>query len=101
VLRQRGQFQEAIEHYQAALECTPEFIDVYADLAVVFGTVNQPDQATATARKGIDVARSTHQDSAAEKLEDWLKHYQTELRRADELNLAKPTNPVRESTQTQ
>jgi protein O-mannosyl-transferase len=81
VLRQRGQLQEAIEHYQAALQYEPEFIDIYADLAAAFALGNKPQQAIATAMKGAEAARSSRQQAAAEKLEDWLQHYQTELNR--------------------
>lgn len=81
VLRQRGRLQEAIEHYQAALQYDPEFVDVYADLAAAFASVKQPQQATATAEKGIEAAHSTHQEAGAERLEDWLRHYKTELQR--------------------
>ena len=101
VLRQHGQLQEAIEHYQAALQYDPKFIDIYADLAAAFAATDQSEQAIATARKGIDIARSTHQGAAADNLEDWLKHYESELHRADKSNLPKPTNSGLDQTKSQ
>jgi tetratricopeptide (TPR) repeat protein len=95
VYRQRGQLQKAIEHYQSALQYEPEFVDIYADLAAAFASVNQSQQATATALKGIEIAHSSHQDAAAGQLEEWLRHYQTELQRAGAVipNQPMPTKP--------
>jgi tetratricopeptide (TPR) repeat protein len=82
VLRKRGKLQEAIEHYEAALQYEPEAIEIYANLAAAFASLNQPQQAMATAAKAIETARAIHQEESAKRFEDWLRRYQEELHRA-------------------
>jgi protein O-mannosyl-transferase len=84
VLRQMGRLHEAIEHYQAALRSEPNFVDIYADLAAALALVNKPSEAVATATKGIAIGRATGQTAAADRLDEWLKHYRTELQRTSE-----------------
>jgi tetratricopeptide (TPR) repeat protein len=91
LLGQRGQLQEAIEHYQAALQHQPDFVDIYTDLAAAFASTSQSQEAIATAQKGIEIAHATHQDAAAEQLEEWLRNDQTELQRA---GAALPNQPL-------
>jgi tetratricopeptide (TPR) repeat protein len=84
VLRQMGRLEQAIEHYQAALRSEPNFVDIYADLAAALASVNKPSDAVTVATKGVEVGRATGQTAAADRLEEWLKHYRSELQRTSE-----------------
>jgi protein O-mannosyl-transferase len=90
VYRQQGRFPKAIEHYRSALLYEPGFVDIYVDLAAALASIDQSQQAIETAEKGIAVARSTHQETVAGQLEEWLKHHKAELQRASE---EVPTRP--------
>jgi protein O-mannosyl-transferase len=84
VLQQIGRNSEAVEHYREAVRIQPDFIEVYAKLAQTFATMNRSNDAIAAAEKGIQAARHTGNEILAGKIEDWLSHYRTELRRAPE-----------------
>jgi tetratricopeptide (TPR) repeat protein len=101
VLRQRGLLQQAIDHYQAALQYDPVFIDIYLDLAAALAEVKQSNEAIATAQKGIAAARPSGQEAAAQQLEEWLKHYQTELQRNDASAVFQPSTPAQTHTHSQ
>lgn len=81
-LRRKGEFTPAMIHYRAALQTNPDFIQAYAGLMQTQNLANQPEEVVATARKAIEVARSTGQQEAASQVEEWLEHYETELRRS-------------------
>lgn len=83
LLRQAGQNQAAIEHYQTALRLKPDFFAVYIDLAGAFNSQGRHKNAIATAEKGIEVARSTGHQAQSEQIEEWLKHFRTELQRSE------------------
>jgi tetratricopeptide (TPR) repeat protein len=80
--RQVGQLQKATEHYRAAMKFAPDNAAVYASLAQTLAMLNRCDEALAIAGQGIEVARRGGQQSMAEQIEEWLNHYQIELRRA-------------------
>ncbi len=82
LLRKLNRVPEAIQHYKMAIQLKPDFVPLYTGLINTLAADSNSTEAIATAEKGIEVARSTHQDAEAERLEEWLKHYQTELRRA-------------------
>jgi tetratricopeptide (TPR) repeat protein len=81
ILSESGQPGKAIEHYQTALRLQPEFVPAYINLAKTLAALGRSQDAIATARRGIEVARSSGQKVDAEKIEEWLMHYQTELKR--------------------
>jgi tetratricopeptide (TPR) repeat protein len=87
--RQAGQSQAAIEHYQTAMRLKPDFFQAYIDLAGVFNSQGHPEDAVATAEKGIEVARRTGHQAQAEQIEGWLKHYRTELQRSESATSSK------------
>jgi tetratricopeptide (TPR) repeat protein len=91
-LRNIGRTKEAIEHHQIALKIKPSFIDAYSSLAQSLALAHQSEDAITAAEKGIKVARSTNQTTAADGLEEWLKHYRIELQRA--VNPAPPDSTL-------
>ena len=57
---------------------------VYTNLAQTLAMVDRSKEALAISDKSIEVARTTGQLEALQQIEEWLKHYQTEPRRAAE-----------------
>ena len=80
LLRTQNQLPMAIEHYRAAIRIQPALAAAYLNLAQLLAA-DQPAEAVAVAKQGIAAARSSKQHAAAEGLEEWLKHYENELRR--------------------
>jgi protein O-mannosyl-transferase len=74
LFRQTGRPEKAIEHYRAALRTEPNAVEMYVNLAQSLVSANRRGEATATAKKGIAVARTLGQDTAAKQLEEWLSH---------------------------
>ena len=89
ILREMDHLPPAIEHFQAAVRIRPGFVQAHANLVLALNSADRPKEAVAAAQAGIEAARSTSQQAAAEQLEEWLKHYQAELRRGNE---AAPTS---------
>lgn len=96
VLRKSGQTKQAIEHYQIALRLKPDDASTYAGLAQALAQLDRSKEAIAAAEKAIAFSRSSGQPAIAEQAEEWLKHYQTELRRAAD---ATPSNPTQSATE--
>lgn len=90
-LRKSSQIDRAIEHYQTAVRLKLDFMPACANLAQTLALANRSQEAIAVSEKSIEVARSTGQQEALEQFEEWLKHYRTELRRAEEA--AAPAQP--------
>lgn len=72
---------QAIDHCRAAIRLKPGFVEAYANLAQALNLANQSDEVVATAQKGIEIARSTGQDAATRQLQEWLTHFEAELKR--------------------
>lgn len=89
--RKSGQAGRAIEHYRAAVRLKPDYLLAYANLARTLAQVERPQEATAAAEMAIEVARSNGKDDEVEHIEEWLKHYQIELRRG--AGAASPSQP--------
>jgi tetratricopeptide (TPR) repeat protein len=87
LLLQTGQPAKAVEHYEAVLKLQPQIVTAYANLAKALATLNRVDEAIATAKGGIEVARSGGQEVEAQRIEEWLAHYRTEVQRG---NTAEP-----------
>jgi tetratricopeptide (TPR) repeat protein len=81
LLERDGQQPKAIEHYRVGLQLRPGNLIAYAHLAQALAVTNQSKEAIAAAEKAIEVARATHQESAAQEMEAWLKRYQDELKK--------------------
>jgi tetratricopeptide (TPR) repeat protein len=82
LLRQTGDVRQATEHYQAAVRRDPDFTQAYVNLVPLLAQLDKSKESLAAAEKAISLARASGQQAVAEQLEEWLKHYQTELRRA-------------------
>lgn len=74
--------EQAIEHYKICLNLHPEVLAAYSGLVKALIKVNRDAEAAATAEKGIAAARSQHDETSAQEIEDWLKHYRKELERS-------------------
>jgi tetratricopeptide (TPR) repeat protein len=97
--RTTGRLQDAIEQYEATLRMKPDFAPAYAGLAQALATAGRSEEAAAAADKGIAVARSSGQDTMAEQLEEWVKQYRAELRRAIDVALPNSSLQVPATTQ--
>jgi protein O-mannosyl-transferase len=72
-LIQTGQPMEAIGHCEQAIRLRPDYLNAYNTLIFAYVRTDQPTKAIATARKALDVARSTRQTAQVKQIEDWLK----------------------------
>ncbi len=90
--RKSGDTTRAIEQYEIAVRQNPAYMLAYANLAQTLALVDRSKEALTVSEKAMEVARSTGQQDALEQFEEWLKHYQTELRRA--ADAATPAQPA-------
>jgi protein O-mannosyl-transferase len=98
--RKCGKTNQAIDEYQVAVRLKPDFMPACANLAQTLALVNRSKEAIAVSEKAIEAARSTGQQEELEQFEQWLKHYQIELRRAaDSAPSANTPAPVRQQEQ--
>jgi tetratricopeptide (TPR) repeat protein len=67
--------EEAFKYFDEALRLKPNSVQTYANLARAYALVNNSDKAIATAKKAIDMARSTEQTELAQQIEKWLSNY--------------------------
>ena len=79
-----GKLPQAIGHYRAAIRLNPDFVHAYANLAQVLKLSNRSQEAIATAEKGIEIARSTGDDTLSGQLVEWLTQLQAKLRRQND-----------------
>jgi tetratricopeptide (TPR) repeat protein len=86
-LRQSDRTEEAIKHFRAAITSSPNFLPAYSNLVQALTLANKSDEALAIAEKGLEIGRSTGQETAAGQLEEWLVHLQTERRREQEAQI--------------
>ena len=75
-----GRPQEAIEQYEQTLRLKPDYTEAYANLAIDYAQANRSSEAIATAKKGLELARSKNQTALAKQLEDWLNSYRASLK---------------------
>ena len=54
---------EAVDHFEQALALAPNNLSIYAELLSDYEQLNQSEKAIAIVEKGLDLARSTGQDS--------------------------------------
>jgi tetratricopeptide (TPR) repeat protein len=82
LLGENQQNEAAVKHFQAALAHDPNFAKAYFNWAVSLAQLNRRTEAIAISKRGIEVALSNGQQDVAKLGEEWLMHYQEELRRA-------------------
>ena len=58
-------------------------MQTYPSLVQALAAAQRPNDAIETAQRGIEVARATKQEAMAQQIEEWLKNYQAELRRGE------------------
>jgi tetratricopeptide (TPR) repeat protein len=79
VLAESGRCREAIGHYEEALRLDPDYPEAYANMASAYALLGQSAEALAAAQKGLDIARSTRQTAATERIAAWLAAYRATL----------------------
>jgi tetratricopeptide (TPR) repeat protein len=79
VLARTGRSREAIEHFEQALRLKSDYLQAYYNLTLTYAYIGRPAEAIATARKALEVARSTGQMVQAKRFEDWLNSYSAGL----------------------
>lgn len=84
VFQQTGRLPEAIEQYEAAQRLQPDSWQSHANLAQALVLADRSKDVARAAEKAIEVARRGGDEAGAQQVEEWLKHYQTELRRTAE-----------------
>jgi Tfp pilus assembly protein PilF len=72
---------QAIIHYQVALELKPTLVNAYANLAKALASAGRGGEAIAAARQGIEANRAAGQNAAADRIQQWLASYQIERER--------------------
>lgn len=80
-----GRLPEAIDEFQAAIRLNPDYVQAYANLAQLLKLSNRPQEAVVTAEKGIEIARSTGDNTLTGQLEEWLTQLRAELRRENDV----------------
>ena len=93
-LAQTGQHLKAVEQYQASIGLEPKPVQAYANLAKALAALDRSQEAIAAAQRGIENARSSNQESEAEKIEEWLAHYQIEVKRDSKADPGSHSAPV-------
>jgi tetratricopeptide (TPR) repeat protein len=96
-----GRRKEAIEVYRAAVAAHPGFLPAYSNLAHALMRENQSEEAIDVAKRGIKAARSGGDEAVADQIEEWLKHYQIELKRAADPDSLGSTSKAQEPASTQ
>jgi Flp pilus assembly protein TadD len=71
-LMHAGRAEEALEHYQKAVQLRPNNADTYANLAVAYAAMHRSPEAIAAAQKGLELARSQGQLALVQKFETLL-----------------------------
>ena len=92
-LQQAGRPGQAVEHYQALLRFQPDDLTIYASLVKVLAAADRSEEAIATAEKESKSLALLTKTRLPRDMEEWLKHYQTELRRAGNAESNPQSNP--------
>jgi Tfp pilus assembly protein PilF len=72
---QSDKIDEAIEHFQKAMQLNPNYAQACIGLAMAYQQENQPVNAIAAGQKAVGWARAAGQIELAEKTEAWLTSY--------------------------
>lgn len=83
-LFQLGQQLQGIEHLELGVKLNPNMASAYSNLAQGLAMMHRPDDAIATAKKGLEIARSTNQQAMFNQIENWLLRYQNEQKQNPE-----------------
>jgi protein O-mannosyl-transferase len=85
---------EAIKHYENAIRLKPDFASVYYNLTMAYADTNKSSEAIATAKKGLELARSQGLGGKAKQFEDWLNsHHATSPGHPDAPRSVNPVLP--------
>jgi tetratricopeptide (TPR) repeat protein len=81
LLAELGQNEEAISHFQQAIRVRPDFVEAHFELAKTLASVGRSEEAVAVAQQAVHANPAAAKQPVVEQLQQWLQHYQTELRR--------------------
>lgn len=73
LLRKANRSEESIRHFKAALKLEPNSVGVYGNLAQALAEIGKREQAIAAAEKGVELALSAGNKTAAESMQSLLK----------------------------
>jgi Flp pilus assembly protein TadD len=74
-LASSGQPQEAVDHFQQALQIKPDDCGAYFNLALAYDEIGRTADALAVGQKALESARSQKQGVVAQKVESWLQNH--------------------------
>ena len=70
-----GRPEEAVVHYERALQIRPDYFNARFNLMLAYARANRPSEAVATARTALELARSHHRPEQTARFEKWLNSY--------------------------
>jgi tetratricopeptide (TPR) repeat protein len=76
---------DAIGEFQAAIRRDPDYVQAYANLAQALKLSDRPQEAIVAAEKGIEMARSSGDNTLTGQLEESLTQLRAELRRENDV----------------
>ena len=90
-----GRLPEAIVEFRTAIRFNPNFVQAYASLAQALKLSNRSQEAIVAAKKGIEITRSSGDNSLTGQLEELLAQLQADLRRENDIRpLTPPSQPA-------
>ena len=76
-----GQFNDAISHYQQAIQIRPTYVEAWANMGLANAALDRSAEAIACAEKAVEFARQQHQTVLAEQVQSWLTNYRAKQAR--------------------
>ncbi|HEY4233056.1 MAG TPA: tetratricopeptide repeat protein, partial [Lacipirellulaceae bacterium] len=70
-----GQNLAAVHEFQETIRLDPEHADAYGNLAKTYAALDRPQEAIATAKSALELARSYGEEESARQIEAWLTKY--------------------------
>src|SRR6185295_14030158 len=71
-----GETPKAIDHFQTAIQLKPDSFEAHFKLAKALALADRSEEAISNSQKAIALAHSNGSHDVAEKIEEWLTHYQ-------------------------
>ncbi len=77
-LAQQGLFPEAVEHFEAAVRLDPNMLQAQGNLMAAYASLGRRDEALATARMTLELARKSGDQAIVEQINTFLDHFQSQ-----------------------